>query len=52
MEIQFSDETKLKKYFDKIFLFDKEIPCAYKELLGNASILRYKLKLQNKKIIL
>lgn len=52
MRIQCTNEIELKRYFDKIFLFDKEIPYVHKELLGNASILRYKLKLQNKNLIL
>lgn len=49
---QFIDEAKLRKYFEKIFLFDKAIPYSYKELLGSASILIYKLKSQNKRLVL
>lgn len=52
MSIRFTSEIELRKYFDKIFMFDKKLPYNYKELFGNASMLKYKLKLQNKNLIL
>lgn len=49
---KYKNEYDMKKYFDKIFSFSKEVPYVHKEITGEAPFLKYRLRYQKRKLAL